>query len=80
MKLYCKGEYHNSPAGLHFEKAGVIEIDDAKAEYLLRDAPGNFSRELPQEKPVVPVTTDKQDKAMDAPPSDKQVKKPAKEK
>jgi len=50
MKLYCKSEYHNQPAGLHFDKEGVIDIDDAKAEFLLRDAPDNFARyeEFPQ--------------------------------
>lgn len=52
MKLYCRGEYHNQPAGLHFDTAGVFELDTAFAEFLLRDAPENFARyeELPQEQ------------------------------
>ena len=71
MKLYCKSAYHNGPAGLHFSAPGVIEIDDPKAEFLLRDAPENFSRELPAEDEL---------KALDEPPRDKAVKAPQKKK
>ena len=80
MKLFCKGEYHNSPLGLHFNVVGVIDIDDPKAEYLLKDAPENFSRELPKaeahahEKPI------EQSKAVNAPALDKQLKEPTRKK
>ena len=66
MKLYCKAEYHNGPHGLHFTAPGVIEIDDWKAEFLLRDAPENFSRELPAEE----------SKALDEPSQDRAIKVP----
>lgn len=78
MKLYCKGEYHNSPAGLHFSREGVIEIDDAKGEFLLRDAPENFSRELPAPEPAAGMSAEM--KAPDAPAKDKMVKEPGKKK
>lgn len=61
MQLYVKGRYHNGPAGLHFDGPGVVEIDEPKAQFLLRDAPENFSTEIPV-------------KAEDAPPVDKAVK------
>ena len=66
MRLYCKSAYHNGPAGLHFSAPGVIEIDDWKAEFLLRDAPENFSRELPAEE----------SKALDEPSQDRAIKVP----
>ena len=66
MRLYCKAEYHNGPAGLHFSTLGVVEVDDWKAEFLLRDAPENFSRDLPAEE----------SKGFDEPPLDKAVKTP----
>lgn len=77
MKLYCKGCYHNGPAGLHFEKAGVIEVDDWKGEYLLRDAPENFSRELPAAKLSAPSV---QTIALDEPLADKMVRAPSRKK
>jgi len=82
MKLYCRGEYHNGPAGLHFDRVGVIELDDAKAEYVLRDAPENFSRELPPSTRFADQGRSAQDevKAPDEPPVDKQIKAPAKKK
>jgi len=70
MKLYVKAEYHCSPMGLHFAAPGVVEVDDWKAEFLLRDAPENFSRELPAEE----------SKALDEPPQDKAVKAPLRKK
>lgn len=86
MKIYCRGEYHNPPAGLHFANPGVVEIDDAKAEFLLRDAPENFTRELPA--PAAPPEASDQlveptadaTKAVDAPPHDKQIKSPSRKK
>jgi hypothetical protein len=69
MKLYCKAEYHNNPAGMHFDGPGVIEIDAPKAEFLLRDAPENFTTELP-EAPAARATSFDQpvrDTAMKAP-------------
>lgn len=72
MKIYCKGAYSNPPAGLFFAQAGVVEIDDPKAEFLLRDAPENFSRELPV--PFAPVGDGV--KAPDTPSRDKAVKAP----
>ena len=47
MKLFCRGAYHNAPAGLHFSAPGIIEVDNSVAEFLLRDAPENFTREIP---------------------------------
>jgi len=46
VKIYCRGEYHNVPANLHFSGPGIVEVDDWQADYLLRDAPENFSRDL----------------------------------
>lgn len=93
MKLFCKGVYHNAPADLHFVGPLVIEIDNWKGEYLLRDAPENFTRELPAppEPPRANVLADADsvrekiappitDKALDEPPADKQVKAPARKK
>lgn len=74
MKLFCKGEYHNSPNGLHFDGKGVIDVDDYKAEFLLKDAPENFKK-LPAVVDPAPEV-----KAPDAPPVDKAVKAPAKKK
>jgi hypothetical protein len=68
MRLFCRSAYHNGPAGLHFAAPGVIEVDDWKAEFLLRDAPENFSRELP--------TAERETKALDEPPEDRAVKMP----
>jgi len=67
MKLYCKDEYHNSSYGLHFT-AGVIEVDEARALFMLRDAPDNFTTELPVAK------------TLDAPPHDKALKTPTRKK
>jgi len=75
MRLYCKSAYHNGPAGLHFSAPGVIEIDDWKAEFLLRDAPENFSRELPAEDSKTELPAE-ESKALDEPPYDKAVKVP----
>ena len=66
MKLYCKSDYANPPYHLFFP-AGVIEVDERVAEILFRDAPDNFSRDLPTPPAV---------KALDAPPADKMMKAP----
>ncbi len=68
MQLYVKGRYHNGPAGLHFDGPGVIEIDDPKGQFLLRDAPENFTTEIPVKK------------AFDEPVADKMLKSPARKK
>lgn len=83
MKLVCKGEYHNPPADLNFEKAGVIDVDDAKALFLLRDAPDNFEPYVEPAAPdqlVQPAESADASKALDAPPVDKQVKNAPKKK
>lgn len=71
MKLYCKHEYKNAPARLHFTP-GVIEVDSQLAAFLLKDAPEGFSTDIP----AAPVD----EKGLNEPPSDKAVKKPAKKK
>jgi hypothetical protein len=71
MKLLCKGKYHNQPHGLHFDGPGVVEIDDDKAKFLLRDAPENFEVAVERAAPV-PVVVEVE--AFDAPPADKMVK------
>jgi hypothetical protein len=71
MKLYCRGRYHNQPAGLFFDGPGVIEIDDPKALFLLKDAPENFSTEIPAPPQAA---------ALDEPAADKMVKSPARKK
>lgn len=71
MKLYCRGRYHNTPAQLHFDGPGVIEIDEPKALFLLRDAPENFTTELPAPPQAA---------AVDEPTADKMVKAPARKK
>ena len=73
MKIYCRGEYHNGPLGFHFDKPGVIEVDQWKADFLLRDAPENFTTELP-------AADERTEKSMDVPPLDKQVKAAPKKK
>lgn len=87
MKLLCKGTYHNNPANLHFGE-GIIDVDDKVAEFLMRDAPGEFEP-IVEETPVVAETTDDieaeeqapvADKALDAPVKDKQVKEPKRKK
>lgn len=67
MQLYVKGRYHNGPAGLHFDGPGVVELDEPKARFLLRDAPENFTTEIPV-------------KAIDEPVVDKMIKAPARKK
>jgi len=67
MQLYVKGRYHNGPAGLHFDGPGVVELDEPKALFLLRDAPENFTTEIPV-------------KAIDEPVADKMIKAPARKK
>ena len=76
MRLYCKAVYHNGPQSLHFSAAGIIEVDDPKAEFLLRDAPENFSRELPTEEESVLTgrLLKPGDKGFDSPPLDKAMK------
>ena len=67
MQLYVKGRYHNGPAGLHFDGPGVVELDEPKALFLLRDAPENFTTEIPV-------------KTIDEPVSDKMMKAPGRKK
>lgn len=69
MKLYCKGEYHNTPMNFHFAEPGVFEVDDKAGEYLLKDAPENFSLDLPGAAEMAV-------KSFDAPPADKALKAP----
>lgn len=82
VKINVKGEYHNGPMQIHFAgPANGLEIDDWKAEFLLRDAPGNFeivpenAGATPEEKEDAAET-----KALDAPTMDKQVKHAPKKK
>lgn len=64
MKLLLLEDYYSSRGGY---KAGqVIDVPDRDALWLLADAPGCFE--------VV------EEKAMDAPPVDKQIKRPARKK
>jgi len=76
MKLFCVGAYHNSPAGLHFDGPGVIDLDDPKAAFLLKDAPENFMSLDQAERAGVL----ERDKALDEPPRDKAIRSPAKKK
>jgi len=76
MKLFCKGKYHNQPAGLHFDGPGVIDIDEAKAQFLLRDAPENFE---PAVEPLTPAPLPKVE-GIEEPPVDKMVKAPSRKK
>jgi len=85
IKLLCKGEYHNEPAGLHFNAPGVIEVDEASAELLMRDAPQNFEVYVAPAAPVETAsgdadTNDFAGKGFDAPTKDKQVKAAPKKK
>ena len=57
--------------GLHFGGAGVIDVDDFRALFLLKDAPENFTKDLPDAEEI---------KSLDEPPKDKAVKAPAKKK
>jgi hypothetical protein len=76
MKLFCKGKYHNQPVGLHFDGPGVIDIDEAKAQFLLRDAPENFEVAVA----AIPVPVEVVAEAFDAPAADKMVKAPSRKK
>ena len=88
MKLIVKGRYHNNPAELHFDVPGIVEVDDKKAEYLLRDAPDNFAIYAPPvaeslAKEVIERADgiDAQEaKDLDAPLVDKMLKEPKKKK
>lgn len=74
MRLICLGPYHNDPAGLHYDGPGEIELDEAKALFLLRDAPDNFKRlDISTEIPP-------QGKALDQPPADKMIRRAPKTK
>ena len=66
MKLYCRGRYRNPPMQLAFDGPGVIDIDEWKARFLLKDAPENFTMEL-----SVPVMN----KSIDEPPEDTAMKR-----
>jgi hypothetical protein len=74
MKLLCKGKYHNQPHGMHFDGPGVIDIDDDKARFLLRDAPENFEVAVERKPEPAPVPVIVETEAFDAPPADKMVK------
>lgn len=81
MKLYCKGPYSNQPAGLNFDREGVIDIDEAKALFLLRDAPEHFERYVESlSESAALETSDADIKAPDAPHVDKQIKAAPKKK
>lgn len=54
---------------LHFDKSGVVDVDDWKGEFLLKDAPENFTRDLPE-----------QTKMFEVPPTDKAMKRPTRSK
>ena len=67
VKLYLLQEYISR--GVHYKAGETIEVDRDTALFLQRDAPGCFA---PVNAPEV--------KAVEAPPVDKMVKKPAKKK
>lgn len=72
MKVFCKGRYANPPANLFFERAGIYDLDESKVQFLLRDAPDNFSLVLPDLEPT--------SKAPDAPTLDKMLHEPPRKK
>lgn len=93
MKLFCRGAYTSRYPErnevLKFDGPGVVELDEPKALFLLRDAPENFTTELPAEKaktpekakpaPQVdelPEVDESDEKSFDAPTSDKALKGP----
>lgn len=71
MKIYLLfGTYHNQPYGLHFEAPGEYELDAPKIEFLLRDAPNQFSRTSPVE--VAALKAPAHDKMVRAPRAKKE--------
>jgi hypothetical protein len=68
VKLYLLQEYISR--SVHYKAGETIEIDRETALFLQRDAPGCFA----------PVEWLNARKAVEAPPVDKMVKKPAKKK
>jgi len=76
MKILCKSDYANQPAGLFFS-AGLIEVDEKIYEFLKKDAPENFEVAMPQ---VLTEAAPPSAKAFDAPPADKAVKAPSRKK
>ncbi len=90
MKLRVKGRYHNQPAQLHFDGPAQVELDDKKAEFLLRDAPDNFevvnlgTVTMPavdeDEATDEPEPISAERKAPDQPPADKMIKEPRRKK
>lgn len=68
MKLYCVAKYVNGARGLVYEPGQVLDVTENERTYLLADAPGCFRKTKPRAKQV------------DAPPADKAVKSPTKEK
>jgi len=71
QKLRCKFSYTNQPRGYQLEVGSVLEVDDATAEWLCRDAPGTF------EVVEQPVEVEKE---MDAPPLTTAFKRPPRSK
>jgi hypothetical protein len=67
MKLYVLNDYRSARAS--YTAGQEIEVDDKLGAWLLRDAPGCFATEPPEVK-----------KALEQPPADKQIKKPARKK
>jgi len=83
MKLYCRGAYSSRYPErnevLKFDGPGIIDIDDAKAEFLLRDSPGNFTTELPAPEVTGESKTadkSKANKALDKPKANKALEEP----
>lgn len=67
QKLRAKGQYINPQLNLKLRAGDVLEVSEAEAAFLLRDAPGLFELVEPDPEPETA--------ALDAPPADKMIKR-----
>lgn len=65
MKLYVVESYRNR--NTEYPKGSVIEVSEEEGKFLLRDAPGCFSKRPPKPEPE----PEAEKKELDAPPADK---------
>jgi len=82
MRLYCVSDCSVDLQPYH--EGQVLDVSDAQADLLQRAAPSSFSTEDPAkaQEPAAaePDLEDDEDKALTAPPKDKQVKRPERQK
>lgn len=71
IKLRCVGYYRNDPRGEIHLVGEEFVLDEEKAQYLLRDAPGCFEVVVPEPVKRKRVRRPARDKAVREAPADK---------